>query len=151
MIDIVNSVTRSRMMSGIRGKNTSPELLIRKALHSRGFRYRIHPSELPGKPDLLLPKFNAAIFIHGCFWHGHDCRYFKTPKTRTEFWLNKIESNKVRDQKQIKALSSLGWRVLVVWECAIRKMKSNNNTVLIELISEWILSDSTNQTIAENH
>lgn len=151
MIDIVNSVTRSRMMSGIRGKNTSPELLIRKALHSRGFRYRIHPSELPGKPDLLLPKFNAAIFIHGCFWHGHDCRYFKTPKTRTEFWLNKIESNKVRDQKQIKALSSLGWRVLVVWECAIRQMKSNNNTVLIELISEWILSDSTNQTIAENH
>ncbi|WP_085622164.1 MULTISPECIES: very short patch repair endonuclease [unclassified Pseudomonas] len=151
MIDIVNSATRSRMMSGIRGKNTSPELLIRKALHSRGFRYRIHPSELPGKPDLLLPKFNAAIFIHGCFWHGHDCRYFKTPKTRTEFWLNKIESNKIRDQKQIKALSSLGWRVLVVWECAIRQMKSNNNTALIELISEWILSDSTNQTIAENH
>lgn len=150
MIDIVNAVTRSRMMSSIKGKNTSPELTIRKALHSRGFRYRIHPAELPGKPDLLLPKFKAAIFIHGCFWHGHDCRYFKTPKTRTEFWLKKIEGNKARDQKQTEALISRGWRVLIIWECAIRQMKSEKSTTLIELVTEWILSDTSTKTLSEN-
>ncbi|MFK0033575.1 very short patch repair endonuclease [Pseudomonas monteilii] len=146
-MDIVNAATRSQMMSNIKSKNTSPELTIRKALHSRGFRYRIHPAELPGKPDLLLPKFNTAIFIHGCFWHGHDCKYFKIPKTRTEFWQKKINENKARDQKQIEALTSKGWRVLIVWECAIRQMKSEGSTELIELIIEWILSPSNNKTL----
>ena len=138
------------MMSNIKSKNTSPELAIRKALHARGFRYRIHPAELPGKPDLLLPKFKAAIFIHGCFWHGHECKYFKIPKTRTEFWQKKIEGNKARDKQQTEALAIGGWRVLIIWECAIRQMKSENSTTLIEAIIEWILSDSLNKSLTEN-
>jgi DNA mismatch endonuclease (patch repair protein) len=110
-------------MSGIKGKNTSPELFVRKAMHARGFRFRIHVKDLPGKPDLVLPKYNAVIFIHGCFWHGHNCRYFKVPKTRPEFWINKIEKNKLRDSENIRNLLLSGWRVIVIWECAIRKAR----------------------------
>lgn len=142
MIDVVDSATRSRMMAGIQGKNTSPELLIRKALHARGFRFRIHAKHLPGKPDLILPKYKAVIFIHGCFWHGHDCRFFKVPKTRTEFWLEKIGKNKTRDSTQIASLQFLGWRVLVIWECAVRCMKKQHSTLLVDLISNWVVSGS---------
>lgn len=143
MVDIVDPVTRSRMMSGIKGKNTSPELVIRKALHARGFRFRIHTAHLPGKPDLILPKFKAAIFVHGCFWHGHNCRYFKTPKTRTEFWMGKIEKNKIRDAIQISKLNEAGWRTLIIWECAIRKMKSENSITLIDTVAAWLSQNST--------
>ncbi|MCH5511829.1 DNA mismatch endonuclease Vsr [Pseudomonas syringae] len=142
MIDVVDSATRSRMMAGIQGKNTSPELLIRKALHARGFRFRIHAKHLPGKPDLILPKYKAVIFIHGCFWHGHDCRFFKVPKTRTEFWLEKIGKNKTRDSTQIASLQFLGWRVLVIWECAVRCMKKQHSTLLVDLVSNWVVSGS---------
>lgn len=110
-------------MSGIRGKNTRPEIIVRQALHKAGFRFRLHRKDLPGKPDLVLPKYEAAIFVHGCFWHGHDCRYFKIPKTRTDFWMAKIASNSSRDQRDIEALHKLGWRVMVVWECDIRDKK----------------------------
>ncbi|UMY64239.1 very short patch repair endonuclease [Pseudomonas sp. LS.1a] len=138
-------------MSGIKGKNTSPELVIRKALHARGFRFRIHTTHLPGKPDLILPKFRAAIFVHGCFWHGHNCRYFKTPKTRTEFWMDKIEKNKVRDAIQIAKLNEAGWRTLIIWECAIRKMKSENSITLIDTVAAWLSQNSTFHELDEQN
>lgn len=140
MTDVVDAATRSRMMSGIKGKNTSPEILIRKALHGRGFRFRIHADELPGKPDLVLPKHKAAVFVHGCFWHGHRCRFFKVPQTRSDFWLEKIGKNRMRDDHQIATLRASGWRVLVIWECAVRSMKKQKSTALVDLIAEWLTS-----------
>ncbi|WP_268800134.1 very short patch repair endonuclease [Pseudomonas huanghezhanensis] len=149
MVDVVDAATRSRMMSGIQGKNTSPELLIRKALHARGFRFRIHAKDLPGKPDLLLPKYKAAVFIHGCFWHGHTCRYFKVPKTRPEFWLEKIGKNQIRDGVQEASLKALGWRVLVVWECAVRSMKKQKSPLLVDLIANWLINGSEYFEVSE--
>ncbi|WP_095161839.1 very short patch repair endonuclease [Pseudomonas sp. Irchel 3F5] len=142
MTDVVDAATRSRMMSGIQGKNTSPEIFIRKALHSRGFRFRIHVKSLPGSPDLVLPKHKAVVFVHGCFWHGHDCRYFKVPQTRTQFWLEKIEKNQARDQQQVNALRAQGWRVLVIWECAVRSIKKQKSTLLVDQIASWLLQGS---------
>ena len=107
-------------MSGIRGKDTKPELTIRKALHARGYRYRLHSPAVPGKPDLLLRRYRAAIFVHGCFWHGHDCHLFKLPSTRTEFWQQKIDRNRARDAEVEAALRDQGWRRLVIWECALK-------------------------------
>lgn len=129
-------------MSGIRGKNTKPELVLRKALHAAGFRYRLHAKDLPGKPDLVFPKYKAVIFVHGCFWHGHDCRYFKVPQTRTEFWLQKIGQNKLRDERQLAELVKQGWRILVVWECATRCNRSSEMDMLIDYISDWLLKHS---------
>jgi DNA mismatch endonuclease (patch repair protein) len=128
------------MMSGIQGKNTKPEISIRKALHARGFRYRIHAKNLPGKPDLVLPKYSAVVFVHGCFWHGHSCRYFKIPQTRPDFWRDKIEKNRARDKIQESFLSAEGWRVLVVWECAVRSMNKEKSQLLIDLIAEWLIN-----------
>ncbi|SMQ30707.1 T/G mismatch-specific endonuclease [Pseudomonas helmanticensis] len=150
MVDVVDAVTRSRMMSGIKSKNTKPEVSIRKALHERGFRYRIHDSNLPGKPDLVLPKYNAVIFIHGCFWHRHTCRYFRLPQTRPDFWLDKIEKNQARDQMQESALLSHGWRVLIVWECAVRSMNREKSFVLIDLIAEWLINGNEYLQIDES-
>ena len=129
-------------MAGIQGKNTKPELLIRKALHARGFRFRLHVKDLPGKPDLVLPKYRALVFIHGCFWHGHACRYFKVPQTRPEFWLEKIKKNQARDCLQVDALKTMGWRVLIVWECAVRLMKKEKSPLLIDLIASWLINGS---------
>ncbi|HRJ51905.1 MAG TPA: very short patch repair endonuclease [Candidatus Thiothrix moscowensis] len=141
MTDIVDPATRSRMMSGIRGKDTKPEMLIRKALHKRGFRYRLHAKDLPGKPDLVFPKYKAVVFIHGCFWHGHEgCKYFKVPQTRTEFWLNKIEGNRLRDKQVRTQLEESGWRVGIIWECSVRYRRSDIINVLIDCLSDWILS-----------
>lgn len=139
MADVVDAATRSRMMSGIRGKNTRPELLIRKALHARGFRYRLH-CDLPGKPDICLPKHRAVIFVHGCFWHGHDCHLFKWPKTRPEFWCEKIERNRAVDEAALLALREAGWRVATVWECALKgRLRLSPDQVLLEL-ERWLLS-----------
>lgn len=140
MVDVVDAVTRSRMMSGIKGKNTKPEVSIRRALHARGFRYRTHVNNLPGKPDLVLPKYKAVVFVHGCFWHGHTCRYFKIPRTRPDFWMEKIEKNRTRDRFQEIALLSDGWRVLIVWECVIRSMDKKKSMVLIDQIAEWLIN-----------
>lgn len=142
MTDVVDAATRSRMMSGIKGKNTAPEVMIRKALHARGFRFRIHVSDLPGKPDLVLPKYKAVVFVHGCFWHGHQCRYFKIPQTRPDFWLEKIGKNQLRDDVQVSALRASGWRVLVVWECAVRLMKKQKSFLLIDQIGHWLVNGS---------
>lgn len=114
--------TRSRMMAGIRGTDTKPERLVRSGLHASGFRFRLHRRELPGRPDLVLPKWKVVVFVHGCFWHGHaGCAYYRIPKTRTEFWIDKISTNIRRDAAAIDALRAVGWRVAVVWECALRR------------------------------
>lgn len=118
--DVVSPDVRSRMMAGIRGKNTKPEVLLRSELHRRGFRFRLHRRDLPGSPDLVFPKRGAVIFVNGCFWHGHDCHLFRLPKSRTEFWREKIAANVARDQRQMDALRAAGWRVSVVWECALK-------------------------------
>jgi len=108
-------------MSRIRSTNTKPEMLVRKFLHAQGFRYKLHDKTLPGKPDLVLPKYKTAIFIHGCFWHGHKgCKYYVVPKTRTEWWLQKINGNIVNDVKAVKALKKDGWNVITVWECELK-------------------------------
>ncbi|RZZ89657.1 DNA mismatch endonuclease Vsr [Pseudoxanthomonas winnipegensis] len=121
MTDIVPVAVRSRMMASIRARDTKPELQVRRYLHSRGFRFRLVRKDLPGKPDLVLTRWQVAIFVHGCFWHGHDgCRYATVPRTRTEFWAAKISANATRDTRSIAALTALGWRVIVVWECALR-------------------------------
>lgn len=125
-------------MSGIRGKDTKPEVLIRKALHGRGFRYRLHASNLPGKPDLVFPRYRAALFVHGCFWHGHDCRFFKLPATRPDFWGQKINDNRERDRRQQDALKEKGWRTLVVWECMTRKGTALPFDMLIGFIENWL-------------
>lgn len=122
MTDVHNKATRSYNMSRIKGKDTKPEMLVRKFLFSKGFRYRLHDKKLPGKPDIVLPKYKTAIFIHGCFWHGHEgCKYYVVPKTRTEWWLEKIGKNIVNDERAVKALLELGWKVIVVWECELKK------------------------------
>lgn len=133
MVDVVDSATRSRMMAGIQGKNTKPELLVRKYLHGRGLRFRLHAKKLPGKPDLVFPKHKVVVFVHGCFWHRHSgCKYATTPSSRKSFWTNKLSENVDRDSYQIAALGELGWRVFVVWECELR----NNMTRLEALYSE---------------
>lgn len=121
MTDVVDSKTRSRMMAGIKGKNTRPELILRQFLHSHGFRYRLHDKKLPGRPDIVLRKYNLAIFVHGCFWHRHkDCKFATTPKQNSEKWLLKFRQNAERDQWQIARLQELGWNVLVIWECGLK-------------------------------
>jgi DNA mismatch endonuclease (patch repair protein) len=109
-------------MSRIRGKNTKPEMIVRRFLHSQGFRFRLHDKKLPGKPDIVLKKYRTVIFIHGCFWHGHEgCKYFVVPKTRTEWWLNKINRNKDNDAKAMSALNSTSWKVIEIWECELKQ------------------------------
>ena len=120
MPDVVDAATRSRMMSGIRGKNTKPEMILRQGLHARGLRYRLHAKDLPGTPDLVFPARRAVLFAHGCFWHGHNCHLFRMPSTRPEFWQAKIARNQVVDARSTAALQAAGWRVGVVWECALK-------------------------------
>ena len=146
MADVVDAATRSRMMSGIRGKNTKPELMIRKALHARGFRYRLH-CDLPGKPDICLPKHRAVIFVHGCFWHGHGCHLFKKPTTRTDFWLGKIARNQQVDATAHESLRVDGWRVATVWECALKGRTRLNFDEAIDTLSAWLPTDSPELTV----
>jgi DNA mismatch endonuclease (patch repair protein) len=121
MADVVDSATRSRMMSGIKGKDTAPELAIRRRLFAAGFRYRLHPKDIPGRPDLLFPKYKAAVFVHGCFWHRHvGCRYASSPGTRPDFWAAKFQGNQTRDERKTQELLNAGWRIAIVWECALR-------------------------------
>ena len=111
-------------MSRIRSGDTKPEMLVRKCLHANGYRYKLHDKTLPGKPDIVLPKYKTIIFIHGCFWHGHtNCKYFVVPKTRTQWWLDKINRNKANDEKAIKALKKAGWKIITIWECQLKPAK----------------------------
>lgn len=121
MADTVSRAQRSKMMASIHGKNTKPEIRLRRYLHGLGFRYRLHQSNLPGKPDLVLPKYHVAILVHGCFWHQHDgCKYATTPENNSLFWSRKFSDNKARDIHVIERLQMLGWRVFVIWECCMK-------------------------------
>ena len=141
-------LTRSQMMARVRSADTKPELVLRKALHAIGFRFRLHVRSLPGCPDIVMRKHRCAIFVNGCFWHGHaDCKYFRIPKTRPEFWAAKIEANRERDTRAIEALLSGGWRVLVVWECATRSFQVDN---LIGIIAAWLQGTETSAELSSD-
>lgn len=129
-------------MAAVKGKNTKPELLVRRALHARGFRYGLHNKHLPGKPDLSLPKYGAVIFVHGCFWHAHDCPAFSWPKTREDFWREKISGNAARDAANIKALRARGLRVAIVWECAMKGKHKPAFDDIIDALADWLRSDA---------
>lgn len=126
------------MMAGIRGKNTKPEMIIRKGLHRRGFRFLVHDKRLPGKPDLVFPRWRAAIFVNGCFWHGHDCHLFKWPSTRTEFWRAKILVNRQRDQTALQDLDALGWRTFSVWECELKSRSVEEIEAVLARCQDWL-------------
>lgn len=141
------SMTRSEMMSRIGPKNTKPELILRKGLHALGYRFRLYQKDLPGCPDLVLKKYNAVIFIHGCFWHAHaGCRFFQLPKTNTEFWAKKLSGNRLRDDAVSDSLLKSGWRVLNVWECAIRVLPISR---IVELVAAWLNSNDRFVNISE--
>lgn len=128
MADVHTKQQRSYNMSRIKAKDTKPELLVRRFLHAHGFRYRLHDKKLPGKPDIVLPKYKTVVFVHGCFWHGHtNCKYFKIPRTRTEWWTEKINRNKFNDRKAQRLLKKEGFQVITVWDCQL-KAKSINST-----------------------
>lgn len=134
--DVVDKSTRSRMMSGIRGKNTKPELRLRSVLHLAGFRFRLHYRHLPGRPDLVLPKFRAAVFVHGCFWHQHQgCPAATMPASNVAFWQGKLGSNVARDQRTASAVRAAGWRVATIWECALRQLDDGH---LAAVVGAWI-------------
>lgn len=146
MVDVVDKATRSRMMSGIKGKNTKPEITVRKALFLSGYRFRLHRKDLPGNPDIVLPGRKVAIFVHGCFWHSHEgCSLSKIPATNTEFWKNKLSENVRRDHRAKEGLVRKGWRVLTVWECFVRSADSLE--ILAAKLKGWIESESVTGTL----
>ena len=127
-------------MQNVKTKNTAPEIKLRSLLHKNGFRFRVNRKDLPGKPDIVLPKYRAVIFVHGCFWHGHDCPRGQRPQTNADFWNQKIDRNVIRDKSDVSLLESLGWRVLIVWECEIKK---KNEAVLLSRVKEFLLHSTT--------
>jgi len=141
MVDVHNAAARSRNMGAIRGKDTGPERLLRRALFAHGFRYRLHDKRLPGRPDLVLPKYRAVIFVHGCFFHGHGCPAFRWPETRREFWRSKIEGNRARDAAVELKLRADGWRVLTVWECVLRGRRRWPAGQVAARVEQWLRSD----------
>lgn len=140
MPDIFAPEKRHEIMQNVKAKNTAPEIKLRSLLHKNGFRFRVNRKDLPGKPDIVLPKYRAVIFVHGCFWHGHDCPRGQRPQTNADFWNQKIDRNVIRDKSDVSLLESLGWRVLIVWECEIKK---KNEAVLLSRVKEFLLH-STN-------
>lgn len=141
MTDVLTPEQRRLNMSRIQGRDTRPEMLIRRGLHARGLRYRLHDRALPGRPDLVFPQYHTVVFIHGCFWHMHGCPLSKPPATRKEFWLRKLEGNAARDHKAIEALTSAGWRVLVIWECALRGPRRKQTSAVFEEADRFIRGD----------
>ena len=136
MVDRVPPERRSFIMSSVRSKDTKPELLVRRFLHKLGYRYRVHRRDLPGSPDLVFPSRRKAIFVHGCFWHGHDCRWGRLPKSKLDYWKPKIEANRERDQRNVAALKDAGWSVKVVWQCELRHPEA-----AVEQIVEFLEAD----------
>ncbi len=147
MTDVHDRQTRSRNMAAIRNSNTRPELRVRKELHHRGMRYSLKNKLLPGKPDVVLSKYRVAVFVHGCFWHRHNCSYFKLPKTNTEFWKNKISANVKRDVEVIRQITDIGYRVLVIWECSFKGKNKERLDLLFENIILWIRSEEKTSDI----
>ena len=126
-------------MAAIRGADTKPEMMIRRGLHARGFRFRLHDRKLPGRPDLIFPQHDAVLFVHGCFWHGHGCHLFKWPGTREEFWREKIGTNVAREEISTEALKQAGWRVGVVWECALKGRQRRPSEGVLNAVSSWLM------------
>lgn len=142
MVDVHNEAQRRVNMRAIRYKDTNPEMQIRRLLFAKGFRFRLHVRTLPGSPDIVLPKHRVTVFVHGCFWHGHDCHLFKVPATRTDFWLQKIQANQSRDIKNETMLLAAGWRILTIWECALKGKKKRSIDDVVAQMTEWILNQS---------
>lgn len=138
MVDSLTPEQRSAQMSRIRGSNTKLEVLVRKGLHARGLRYRLGGAKLPGRPDIVLPKYRTVVFVHGCFWHGHDCPLYRLPKTRPEFWADKIGKNRMRDQRVISELEAMDWRVLTVWECSLRGKTAIEQASFLDHLAETL-------------
>ncbi len=143
MTDKVSPEVRSRIMASIKGKDTKPEMVIRRALHALGFRYRLHVKNLPGCPDMVLPKYRAVIMVNGCFWHGHGCQAHNKPKSRVDYWEEKISKNQARDEQNKKRLHELGWRIATIWECAIFGKTKITTDEIAKYIAEWINSEDT--------
>lgn len=141
MPDVHSPPTRSRNMAAIRGRDTKPELLVRKGLHAMGFRFRLHNNKLPGRPDLSLPKYRAVIFINGCFWHGHNCPMFRLPETRAGFWLEKLRANAERDRLNICRLQEMSIRIATVWECALKGPGAPGLEATLQALNDWLPSD----------
>lgn len=148
MADVVSREVRSRMMAGIRGKNTRPELLVRSGLFALGYRFRLHDHRLPGRPDLVFRKHHAVIFVHGCFWHRHRCPLFKWPTSNVEFWRKKISGNAKVDRRASAALTQAGWRILTIWECAIKRARPDELRKIIARAAGWLESRSRSLEIA---
>lgn len=148
MTDVMDRQTRSRVMARIRGRDTKPELLLRRALHARGFRFRLNQRKLPGSPDIVLTKWRTAVFVHGCFWHRHQgCHKATTPSTNIEFWSAKFSANTARDQRALDALAALGWRSAVVWECALQTSIAPST---IASLVDFIRDGTTSRIAIEN-
>lgn len=149
MADLVDPATRSRMMRGIRGKDTRPELAVRRALHAMGIRYRLHDRSLPGAPDLVFPRYRAVAFIHGCFWHGHGCHMFRWPASRADFWREKITRNQENDARAVASLAASGWRVAEIWECALRGRGRLPPQEVAQAVAAWLEGDAPRLEIPE--
>jgi DNA mismatch endonuclease (patch repair protein) len=147
MADVVSPGTRSKMMSGIRGQDTRPELIVRSVLHRAGFRFRLHVRDLPGRPDLVLPKYRAVVFVQGCFWHRHQCHLFKWPATRQAFWKAKLDANRERDLRDRNLLLKQGWRVMEIWECALKGKGRLDEQQLLTALAAWLQSAETSGQI----
>ncbi|MBD4858772.1 very short patch repair endonuclease [Xanthomonas citri pv. citri] len=145
MVDVLTPEQRQLNMSRIRGRNTKPEMLIRRGLHACGFRYRLHDRKLLGRPDLIFPRYRAVIFVHGCFWHGHDCPLFKLPETRRDFWGAKISSNRSRDKRVEETLLEQGWRVATIWECSLKGINKLGGDEVIQKCRLFLLSKEITQ------
>jgi DNA mismatch endonuclease (patch repair protein) len=148
MADVLTPDQRSRVMGRIRGSNTKPELWVRKGLFALGFRYRLYQRQLPGTPDLVLPRYRAVIFVNGCFWHGHDCHLFRMPSTRTDFWQSKVQENRIRDEKKNAQLRELGWRILIIWECALRGRTRQTPETVLQSAASWLRSQQDTMQIS---
>ena len=147
MADIISPERRSALMSRIRSKDTKIELEVRRGLHALGFRYRLGGAGLPGKPDIVLPKYRTVVFVHGCFWHQHDCHLFRWPATRQEFWREKIGRNVVNDERSTQALRDAGWRVATVWECALKGRTRPDFGDAMQRLAAWIQTGEQTITI----
>lgn len=145
MVDVLTPEQRRLNMSRIRGRDTRPEMLIRRGLHACGFRYRLQDRKLPGRPDLIFPRYRAVIFVHGCFWHGHDCPLFRLPETRRDFWDAKITSNRNRDSRVEEALLEQGWRVATIWECSLKGINKLGGDEVIQQCRLFLLSKEITQ------
>ncbi len=147
LADVFTPEKRSDVMSRIRSRDTLPELILRRGLHALGFRYRVNDQRLPGRPDLVLPKFRAVILVNGCFWHGHDCHLFRLPRTRRDFWQQKIDANKERDARNFLLLTEADWRVMVIWECALKGRTRMPVEAVIPRVADWLTGAAASSEI----